>query len=458
MNNMSQIITNQRKFFFENRTKDISFRKEQLLKLKKLLTENEKKLCDALFEDFRKSAFSTYATELGFIHKELKLALRNLKKWAQPEHVTTNLLNFPGSSYIIPEPYGNCLIISPWNFPYQLTFIPLISAMAAGNTVVIKPSEYTPCSSSTMVELINKNFPENYIYIAEGGAEIATDLLNERFDKIFFTGSTAVGKIVMTAAAKHLTPVTLELGGKSPVIVMPDANLSIAVRRIVLGKFLNAGQTCIAPDYVLVHTSVKDRLLQLLKEAVIELFGEHAEESEAYCRIVNKRHFDRLTGLIENEKIYYGGHVNQTNLFISPTLLQHLQFTDKIMEEEIFGPILPVLEFTNLDEAIGQIKMMPRPLSLYVFSGSSKNWNKVIHEISFGNGAINDTVLQFANPNLPFGGVGYSGMGSYHGTDGFRTFSHQKSILKQQTWFDPFIKYPPYSRLKKMLLKFVIKA
>jgi aldehyde dehydrogenase (NAD+) len=457
MNNLTQIIASQRQFFFENHTKYISFRREQLQKLKTLLTENESKLCDALHADFKKSAFSTYATEIGFIHKELNLAIKNLKCWSQPECVTTNLLNFPGSSYIMPEPLGNCLVLSPWNFPYQLTFIPLISAMAAGNTVVIKPSEYTPCSSSAMAELINKNFPENYIYVAEGNVEVATELLNERFDKIFFTGSTAVGKIVMTAAAKHLTPVTLELGGKSPVIVMPDANLNVAAKRIVLGKFLNAGQTCIAPDYVLVHTRVKDRMLQLLKDAIIELFGEHPEESEAYCRIINKRHFDRLTGLIDGEKIFYGGQADQSNLYLSPTLLQHVQFTDKVMEEEIFGPILPIIEFSGLDEAIRQIKMMPRPLSLYIFSGSSGSCKKVIGEVSFGNGAINDTVLQFANPNLPFGGVGYSGMGNYHGEAGFRTFSHYKSILKQKTWFDPFIKYPPYNKLKKWILKLLIK-
>jgi aldehyde dehydrogenase (NAD+) len=457
MSEISNLIENQRKFFFENKTREIAFRRGQLIKLKNVLKTNELKLSDAIYKDMKKSKFETYATELGLVYNEIKIAIKNLDKWAKTKKVKTNLINFPGKSFIVPEPYGNCLIIGAKNYPYQLCLAPLVPAIAAGNTTIIKPSELTPNSSKALAEIINENFPSGFICAIEGGIETTSELLNNKFDKIFFTGSARVGRIILEAASKHLTPVVLELGGKSPAIVMPDANLNIAARRIALGKFLNAGQTCIAPDYLLVHKTIKEEFLRLLCEEINKKYGHSAMNSEAYIRIIDHKSFVDLTNLIEKDKIFFGGNSDESELFISPTILHNVSFDDKIMENEIFGPILPVIEFSNLDEILLKLKLRPKPLALYIFTKYNNDWKKVINEVSFGGGAINDTLMHISNPGLPFGGVGISGIGNYHGEAGFRTFSHYKSILKKSTLFDPNVKYPPYKSWKLKILKWLLE-
>ncbi|MEE4198973.1 MAG: aldehyde dehydrogenase [Bacteroidales bacterium] len=453
----SEIFEQQQNFFLSGQTRPIAFRKQQLRKFKEALKRNETLLYEAIDKDFGKSAYETYETELSIIYHEINQAIQKVKKWSRPRRVATNLANFPGKSRIIPEPYGTTLVIGAWNYPYQLALVPAVSAIAAGNTVVIKPSELAPNTSAIMANIFNKIFNAEFLYVKEGGVPETTELLEQKFDKLFFTGSTRVGKIVYQAAAKNLTPVTLELGGKSPVFVLPDTNLKMAAKRIAWGKFLNAGQTCVAPDYLLVHKAVKDTFLKELKHQIIKIQGENPKGSEAYVRIINQANFERLSGLIDQEKIYYGGETDAENLYISPTVLHQVTFNDKVMEEEIFGPVLPVLTFANLDEAIDGVRELPRPLSLYIFSNKRTIRKKIIQKISFGGGCVNDTIMHLANPKLPFGGVGNSGIGNYHGKTGFNTFSHQKSVLYKGMWFEPFVKYRPYSRLKMRLLRWIVE-
>jgi aldehyde dehydrogenase (NAD+) len=457
MENIKSIFNKQQQYFLSNATKDVEYRKTQLKKLHSLLKSNEEKLNEAIYKDFKKSAFETYETELALIYGEINTAIKNVSKWSKKKRVKTNIANFPGRSCIFPEPLGTTLIIGAWNYPYQLSLSPLIPAIAAGNTAIIKPSELSKNSAKVMAEIINNNFDENYIHVVEGGVEETTELLNQAFNKIFFTGSTRVGKIVMKAAAEHLSSVTLELGGKSPVFIMPDANLEVAAKRLVWGKFLNGGQTCIAPDYLLIHKSVKEKFLKLLVKNIETIHGNEFHDNEAYVSIINKNHFTRLKSLVEKDKVYFGGNFDEKNLIISPTILENVNFDDKIMEGEIFGPLLPVIEFDNFDDVINKVKMLPSPLSLYIFTKNNKIRKRIIHEISFGGGTINDTILHISNPNLPFGGTGYSGMGKYHDEEGFKAFSHYKSILRKATWFEPFMKYPPYSNFKKKLIKFFIE-
>ncbi|MBN2519523.1 MAG: aldehyde dehydrogenase [Bacteroidales bacterium] len=453
MTEIIKLIEKQRVYFNSNSTKPIAFRKEQLIKLKSLLKNNEEKLNQAIYEDFNKSAFETYVTELGPFYHEINLALSHLKKWARPKKVRTNLVNIPGRSFIYPEPFGNTLIIGAWNYPFNLSLSPLIPAIAAGNTVILKPSELSKKTSQVLAEIINYNFPEEYLFVYEGGVNETTEMLKQKFDKIFFTGSTKVGKIVMEAAAKNLTPVTLELGGKSPAFIFKDANLRLAARRICWGKFLNAGQTCIAPDYLVIEKSIKNIFLELLVHELEKYPGKELVESESYVKIINTNHTKRLLNLIDKEKIYFGGDADENERFISPTILDNITFGHPVMEEEIFGPILPVIEFENLDEVINKIKTRPKPLALYVFSTKKCIQKKIINEISFGGGTINDTIMHLANSNLPFGGVGYSGIGSYHGKTGFISFSHFKSVLYKTNLFEPYFKYPPYSKFKLNLIK-----
>lgn len=453
----SEIIKLQKSFFLSHQTKSILFRKEQLKKFKKVLKENESLLYEAIDKDFGKSVYETYETELSIIYHEINLAIKKVKNWSMPRRVSTNLANFPGKSRIIPEPYGNTLVIGAWNYPYQLALVPAVSSIAAGNTVIIKPSELAPHTSAIMAKVINENFDTEFLYVKEGGVTETTELLEQKFDKIFFTGSTRVGKIVYQAAAKNLTPVTLELGGKSPTFVFPDTNLKMAAKRIAWGKFLNAGQTCVAPDYVLVHKDVKEKFLNELKNQVIKIQCENPKGSETYVRIINKPNFERLTWLIEKDKIFYGGDTDEKDLYISPTILHNVTFEDKVMEDEIFGPILPVIEFNNVDEAIAQVRKLTNPLSLYLFTNKTKIRKKILKEISFGGGCVNDTIMHLSNPKLPFGGVEYSGMGDYHGKAGFNAFSHHKSILYKGLWFEPFLKYKPYSKFKMKLLRWVIE-
>jgi len=453
----SEIVRKQRTFFQLHKTKSIQFRIEQLKKFKKILKDNESKLYEAIDKDFGKSVYETYETELSIIYHEINLALRKIRRWSKPKRVGTNLANFPGKSRIYPDPYGVTLVIGAWNYPYQLTLVPVVSAIAAGNTVVVKPSEIAENTSAIMAKLINENFDPDFLYVKEGGVPETTELLEQKFDKIFFTGSTKVGKIVYQAAAKKLTPVTLELGGKSPTFVFPDVPLKMTAKRIAWGKFLNGGQTCVAPDYVLVHKDIKEKFLAELKKQILLVQGDNPKGSEAYVRIINKSNFDRLTALIDKDKIYYGGETDKENLYIGPTIMHNVSFDDKVMEDEIFGPILPVIEFDNLDEVISQVNNRPKPLSLYAFANTKKIKKRILKEIPFGGGCVNDTIMHLTNPKLPFGGVGFSGMGNYHGSAGFDAFSHPKSVLYKGMWFEPFLKYKPYTKVNKKILKWIIE-
>lgn len=454
--NINEVIENQRLFFNTNQTKEISFRTEQLKKLNQLLVQYEAEMIDAIHQDFGKSEFDVYTTEFGILYSDISVALKNIKKWSKWKRVRTNMTNFPAKSYIVPEPFGVSLVIGAWNYPYQLSLAPVIAALAAGNTAILKPSELPENTSKVMAKMINDNFDPRILKVVEGGVDITTELLNNKFDKIFFTGSVPVGKIVYQAAAKHMTPVTLELGGKSPAIVAADCDLDVTVKRLVWAKFLNAGQTCIAPDYIYVDAKIENIFLAKL-EAEIERSAFSLENGN-YVRIINDRNLQRLAKLIDPSKIYFGGKINEKERIIEPTILTSCNFECPCMQEEIFGPILPVLRYTTLDEAIGIIKSKPKPLALYLFTNDRSIKTKVTDELSFGGGAINDAIMHITNHHLPFGGVGESGIGSYHGEAGFQTFSHYKSILEKPLRFEPNLKYSPHSESKlkwiKRLLKF----
>ncbi len=447
----SEIISQQRQLFATHSTKDIDFRKQQLRKLKEVLKANESVLYEAIHNDFAKSEFDTYSTELSFLYAEIDFFLKHLSTLSRPKRAITNLANLWGSSRIHKEPLGVCLIVGAWNYPYQLTLLPMITAMAAGNTCIVKPSDLATNCSAALAKLINENFPKEYLHVVETDLAQTTELLKNRFDKIFFTGSTRVGKIYHQAAAQHLTPITLELGGKSPAIVTKHANLKVAAKRIVWGKFINAGQTCIAPDYIYVHEDVKEQFLLHIKECLDKF--NYTEDSEHYTGIINEKHFDRLTNLIDSSKIIYGGSTIRDKRFIAPTVLDNIKWNNNIMEEEIFGPLLPVFSFKNIDEAFHEIASREKPLAAYLFSDDKSEQHTFLHNLSFGGGCINDTLMHISNKNLPFGGVGNSGMGSYHGKFGFDTFSHSKAVLKRATWGEPNVKYPPYSADKLKWIK-----
>jgi len=457
MNPYSKIIQTQLDFFNSNITKDPNFRIEQLKKLIKVLKDNEKLLDEAIYKDFKKSSFENYETELSLVYHEINLSIKKLKGWSKRKSIGTNMANMPGKSYIIPEPLGVTLTIGAWNYPYQLAFAPVVAALSAGNTAILKPSELSLNSSKAMAKIVNENFDAKYFHVIEGGVEETTDLLKLKFDKIFYTGSTNVGKIIMKAAAVHLTPVTLELGGKSPSFVFNDANIKITAQRLVWAKFLNGGQTCVAPDFILAEKGVKSKLVDEIKNQIKNIYGGNPMDSEAFVRIISARHYKRLVGLIDNSKIIIGGDTNEKELYISPTVLDNITFDDDIMQEEIFGPILPIIEFDDLSWAIKMVKDRPKPLALYIFSSNNKTINRILHEISFGGGAVNDAIMHLSNSNLPFGGVGDSGMGNYHGKAGFDTFTHYKSILSKSTIMEAPIKYPPYSDWKRTLMEKLIE-
>jgi len=443
---MTDKVQLQRNLFKTNTTRDISFRKKQLKILLSLLKENEKELCKAIYDDFGKSEFETVAAELELIYKDIRKSLSSLSDWSRKRNVSTNLLNFPARSYLQPEPLGVSLVIGAWNYPYQLSFAPAVAAIAAGCTVVLKPSELPARTSAIMAKLVNENFDPGFFHVVEGGVQETTELLQQKFDKIFFTGSTHVGRIVYQAAAKHLTPVTLELGGKSPAFVTRDCNLKMTVKRLIWAKFLNAGQTCIAPDYVMVDNKIRDSFLQ---QCVKEIEKRAYDlENGNYVRIIDERNFDRLTALIDPDTIYYGGTMDKEYRVIGPTLLHKLSFKDKVMEDEIFGPILPVIGYDDLDAAISKVNQLPRPLSCYVFTNNRLSKQKVMEGITFGGGGVNEAVMHITNPNLPFGGVGQSGTGKYHGEAGFREFSNYKAILSKPTWFELNLKYSPLNSAK----------
>ena len=447
----ADIVQRQRDYFNTNETKSIDFRLKQLKKLQALLNKNEALFYEAIYADFKKSEFDTYGTEFSQIYDGLRNAIKNVAQWAKRKSVPTNIFNLPGKSFIVPEPLGVTLVIGAWNYPILLSFSPVISAMAAGNTMVLKPSEIPSNTSRVIAQLINSNFPSEYLVVLEGGVPETTEILRQHFDKIFFTGSTKVGKIVYEAAAKWMTPVTLELGGKSPAIVTSDTNLKQAAKRITWSKFLNAGQTCLAPDYVLVDEKIKDEFLDHVKAHLLKY--DYSVQKDNYVQIINERNYHRLTALIDKTKLYYGGETDPGNRFIAPTILTNVTFDDKVMQEEVFGPILPVITYKDLKQMIAKLKSLPKPLSCYIFSDDKKVQDQVLNELSFGGGCINDTMMQFSNPNLPFGGVGASGMGNYHGEWGFAAFSHNKSIIDKPFWGETALKYPPYSNTKLNWIK-----
>ncbi|MBB6370234.1 aldehyde dehydrogenase [Chryseobacterium shigense] len=443
---IQEIINHQKDFFKTQQTKNIKFRKMYLEKLRELILKNEEHLYQAIYKDFGKSKFDTFTTEISFVLNDIDYYLKNLHSLSKPKKVRTNLVNQLGKSKIHPEPLGCVLVIGAWNYPYQLSLSPVIAALAAGNCCILKPSEIAENTMKAMARLINDNFPPEYLYVYEGGIDETTELLKLKFDKIFFTGSTRVGKIVYQAAAENLTPVVLELGGKSPAIVTKDANLETAAKRIVWGKFLNAGQTCVAPDYLLVEESIHEQFLEMMRKYITEF--KYKPDSEQYTRIINQKNFQRLIKLITKEKIYFGGNSDEDKLFIEPTLLTHVDWEDDVMQEEIFGPILPVIGFTNFNMILNTILEHEKPLAAYLFTRNSEEKEAFTTKLSFGGGCINDVVMHLGNDRLPFGGVGNSGIGNYHGIYGFEALSHQKSILEKANWGEPDIKYPPYSEKK----------
>ena len=457
MNSIESIIREQRTFFREGHTLDISFRIEQLGKLRKIIKKYEKELYLALKADLNKPEFEAYGTEIGLVLDEVKYIQSHVESWAKPKRVKTSLANFPSASRIYQEPYGVTLVMSPWNYPVLLSLDPLAGAIAAGNCVVLKPSNYSPEVSGLLKKMLGEIYPEKYVAVIEGGRAENQSLLNQRFDYIFFTGSVQVGKMVMEAASKNLTPVSLELGGKSPCIVDETADLKLAAKRIVWGKYLNSGQTCVAPDYLLVQEEVKGPLLAYMKGYIEKLYQKPVDGVEIYTRIVNEKHYRRIMGLIEGEKVIAGGTGNPDKLQIAPTILDEITWQSPVMQEEIFGPVMPVLTFRTLQEAIRMVSRRPKPLAAYYFTCSRKRENYFLQHTSFGGGCINDTVMHLASSHMPFGGVGDSGMGGYHGKDSFETFSHKKSILKKAGWLDLPFRYPPYKGIYFKILKMILK-
>ncbi|MEF9952980.1 MAG: aldehyde dehydrogenase [Clostridium sp.] len=455
MDNINLIIKKQREYFSQGHTLSIDFRIDKLKKLKTSIINNEEKILAALKKDLNKAPLEGYAAEIGMVLEEINGAIKNLRKWSKPKRVRTPITQFPSVSRIYSEAYGLVLIMAPWNYPFQLSIAPLIGAISGGNSVMIKPSEYALATAKVVEDIVHETFSSEYISVVRGGREVNSRILEERFDLIFFTGSPVVGRIVMEAAAKNLTPVVLELGGKSPCIVDDSANIDLAARRIVWGKFLNSGQTCVAPDYILVNSKVKDKLLFSLKKYIKEFYGDDPISSEDYPSIVSQKHFERLLSLIEGD-IFTGGLSNGDTLQIEPTIINNISFSDKVMEEEIFGPIIPVIEFNNIDWVIKEITHREKPLALYLFTTNKSIEDKILSRISFGGGCINDTIVHLANPNMPFGGVGNSGMGGYHGKYSFDTFTHKKSILKKSNFIDIPLRYAPYKD-KLALLKKVMK-
>jgi aldehyde dehydrogenase (NAD+) len=447
------MIHAQRQYFATDVTKPYAFRYAQLAKLKQAIEKFEPQILEALKKDLNKSEFEAYTTEVGFTLMSIKKALKNLKQWMKIRKVSGELFLFMSQSFVMPEPKGNVLLIGPYNYPFQLVIEPLIGVIAAGNTAIIKPSEFTKHTEKVIVDMFRETFAPEYIAVVTGDASVNQALLAEKFDHIFFTGSTRVGQIVYEAAAKHLTPVTLELGGKSPTIIDETANLEVAAKRIAFAKFTNAGQTCIAPDYVYIHETIKDAFLEQLKKVISSLYADQM----SFGKIVSDRHYSRLQALLKEGTVWTVNPSEASTRYLSPTLVSDVSWKSPVMNEEIFGPILPFMTFRDLDDVIQLLKTKEKPLALYLFSESKTNQTKVWQSLSFGNGAINDALMQVANSSLPFGGVGSSGMGSYHGYESFKTFSHFKSYIKKATWIDLPVAYPPHTKAKFNLIKKIMK-
>jgi aldehyde dehydrogenase (NAD+) len=450
---METLFQKHQDFFNSNQTKSYAFRKQQLEKLRVSIQAYEKKIIEALYLDLHKSSFEAYSTEIGFNLYSIRHALKSLKKWMRPKKVKTPIFQLNTKSFIEAEPLGTVLIIGPYNYPFQLVIEPLIGAIAAGNTAFIKPSEFTIHTSKVIEDMIKSTFDPSYITVVQGDYQVTDALLNFPFDHIFFTGSTRVGKIIYEKASKNLIPVTLELGGKSPTIVDETANLKVAAKRIAFGKFINAGQTCIAPDYVYVHHLVYESFLQIFED----LISHSYDDEKQIGRIINDRHFNRLKNLIQDDQIVNQKKLNKEDKFIGPLMLRDVTWQDPVMQEEIFGPILPFLVYENLDHVIQTIKSQDKPLALYLFSENKQTQKRIFSELSFGGGAINDTIMHITSTKLPFGGVGMSGIGAYHGKYSFDVFSHQKSYIKRATWLDLPITYPPFNKKKEQIIRRVLK-
>jgi len=423
---------------------DIGYRKETLKKLLYNIQKSEDLIVKALYDDFKKPEFEAVLTETNYVISELKDTIKNIHKWAKPKRVFPSFLNFPSTDYIYKEPYGNVLVIAPWNYPFQLALCPLISAVAAGNRVVLKPSELTPNTAAIIAKIIEKTFHVNHVEVVQGGVEISNNLLAKRWDYIFFTGSVEVGKIVAKAAAENLTPITLELGGKNPCIIDETADLKLAAKRIVWGKFINAGQTCIAPDYILIQKNMKINFITFLMEEIIKAYGKKIEKSPDFARIINTKNWLRLANMLKSEKIIFGGETDANKFYISPTLIEEPSLDSQVMKEEIFGPILPILTYETETDIKNVVSRYEKPLAFYIFSENKSFAKKIIANYSFGGGCINDTVVHFSNKRLPFGGVGHSGIGAYHGKLSFDIFTHHKGVVKKGNWIDLPMRYAPY--------------
>ncbi len=452
---VESMIEEQKKFFFTGITKNIEFRKKQLLNLKQKIKHYEKDILHALNRDLNKSEFEAYSNEVGIVLESIQYMVNNIEEWAQPTEVKTPLHFQPAKSFIVREPYGVSLIIGPFNYPFQLVMEPLIGAIVGGNTAIVKPSETTIYTTKIIKKIIEGTFDTSYVRVVEGEKEEVTALIHGSFDYIFFTGSVSVGKVIMRAAAEKLTPITLELGGKSPTVVDQTANLEVAAKRIVWGKFNNTGQTCVAPDYAMVHSSVYKKFMKIMKKTIIQFYGKDAQRSKDYGRVINERQFDRLKKLLdaEKEQITYGGKSDKKDLYIEPTILENINWNSPIMEDEIFGPILPIMTYDDLPLAIHQIRKLPKPLAAYFFSENKKAIDFFLQELPFGGGCINDTVTHVANPYLPFGGVGPSGVNAYHGKASFENFTHAKSIMKRSSKFANNLLFPPYKQKVKLVRK-----
>ncbi|SKA11081.1 aldehyde dehydrogenase (NAD+) [Chitinophaga eiseniae] len=454
---ISQLYNAQHDYFDSGVTHPYAFRKAMLQKLKKAIQRYEPRILEALKLDLHKHPLEAYSSEVGFLYEEIAYIAANLKQWMEPEVVTSPFVTYPSSSRVYREPLGLTLIIAPWNYPFMLQLSPLVGAIAGGNCAILKPSELAPHTATVITDLIKDTFEPAYISVVEGeGGTVIPALMAFRFDHVFFTGSIPVGKKIMEMAVPHLTPVTLELGGKSPCVVDEKVNVKVAAKRIVWSKFWNAGQTCVAPDYLLVHHKIKEALVAALKEAIVEFFGENPAASQDYARMINTRRFDAVAAYLKEGRVLHGGQTDREQRYIAPTLLEEVEWDDPVMQEEIFGPVLPVLTFETLPQAIQAIKKNPYPLALYVFTKSKKTEKALIEQVRFGGGCVNNALVHLTNPELPFGGAGYSGMGQYHGRYSFDTFTHAKGMLKTATWLDVPVKYPPFKN-KLGLLKKIMK-
>lgn len=457
MSKIEEIVKEQRTFFGEKETFDVNYRIKYLKRLKSVILEYEQEIYQALKKDLAKSVSESYMCEVGLTLAELSYQIKHIKRWNRTKRHRTDLANFHGKSYSVFEPYGVVLVMAPWNYPFMLTMEPLIGAIAAGNCVVAKPSAYSPATSSVIKKILDKVFKEEYVAVVEGGRAENTELLEQKFDYIFFTGGVTVGKLVMEKASKHLTPVSLELGGKSPCIIDKTANLKLAAKRLAFGKYLNLGQTCVAPDYLLIDKDIKDEFLKIFIATVKKMYGEHPLDNENYGKMINEKHYTRVMGLIDQKKVVFGGIGRDDELRIEPTILDHVTAEDAVMQEEIFGPVLPILTYNKMEEAVKFIEKRPHPLALYIFSNDKKVQKFFTEKLAFGGGCINDTVLHLATSRMGFGGVGNSGMGSYHGIKSFQTFTHEKSILRKYNWIDMPMRYQPYRNLYDKVIRMFLR-